>query len=387
MMVTLGDVAEWGSGGTPNRSMTAYFGEGVPWVSISDLNDGYVSATKESLTSSGLKNSSAKVVPPGTLFVAMYGSIGKLGISTTGMCTSQAIAFAKPDPSRVDLRFLFHFLLTSRRRLQALGRGGTQMNIGQKDLKSLKIDLPALSEQRRIAAILDQADAVRAKRREDLARLDALPQAAYRQMFAETGASATVADIAQSEKGSIRTGPFGSQLLHEEFVDSGVAVLGLDNVVGNMFKWGERRYITDEKYRQLARYTVHPGDVLISIMGTVGRCIVVPRNLPLAINTKHICAITTDKDRMDPEFLRATFLWHPSARHHLRTHTKGAIMAGLNMGIIKALPVPVPSLVRQRRFSEMTVAVDRQREQVRSGLALDDELFASLQHRAFRGEL
>jgi len=70
-VMTLGEVAQWGSGGTPKRSESKYFGEGVPWLSIADLNDDVVTDAKESLTPLGVQNSSAKVVPAGTLLVAM----------------------------------------------------------------------------------------------------------------------------------------------------------------------------------------------------------------------------------------------------------------------------------------------------------------------------
>lgn len=292
----------------------------------------------------------------------------------------------RPDPQRLDPAYLWRWLQLQFRRgvfLRMCRQWVNQATVSRERLVALDIPLPSLAEQRRIATILDLADAVRAKRRQVLAHLDALTQSIFHDMFGGVRATATVDEIVNV----IRTGPFGSQLLKEELIDDGIAVLGLDNVVGNEFRWGERRYITIEKYKQLKRYTVHPGDVLISIMGTTGRCVVVPADIPPAINTKHICAITPDREQLDPAFLRAAFLWHPDSREHLRRQTKGSIMDGLNMGIIKAMPIPIPKMDLQRDFSTRAAAIDSRRSAVRHALAADDELFASLQSRAFRGEL
>jgi len=300
----------------------------------------------------------------------------------------------RPKPGTLDGRYLHHFLRQERIRVEGQRRmtgSGGQRRVPEDFLAQLAIPLPPLPEQRRIAAILDQADALRAKRREALAQMDSLTQSIFIEMFGGQESKGwpveTIANVTALHVGSIRTGPFGSQLLHSEFVTDGVAVLGIDNAVTNEFRWGERRFISEAKHLELRRYTVKPRDVLITIMGTCGRCAVVPDDIPLAINTKHLCCITLNPLKCLPAFLHAFFLLHPMARGYLDQTSKGAIMSGLNMGLIKAMPIPIPPLALQQTFATRIQAVEALKATHRAGLAELDALFASLQHRAFAGQL
>jgi type I restriction enzyme S subunit len=291
------------------------------------------------------------------------------------------------NSERLDTRYLYHFMENYLVSLREQSIGGIIKYIKIGNLIDAKIPLPPLAEQRRIAAILDKAGALRAKRREAIAKLDQLLQSVFLEMFDDnTLATTSVAELAPSA-GAIRTGPFGSQLLHSEFVDHGIAVLGIDNAVSNTFAWAKPRFITAEKYTQLSRYRVNPGDVLITIMGTCGRCAVVPDDIPTAINTKHLCCISLDRTRCEPEFLHSYFLMHPVARNYLESRAKGAIMAGLNMGIIKELPVALPSIEEQQRFVAIKKSLERQRAQAVSQEHRSDELLGALQQNAFAGTL
>lgn len=211
------------------------------------------------------------------LFGKLRPNLGKVARPAfRGVCSTDILPI-RPG-KHLDPAYLHHFLAQPAMVEFAASRtsGANLPRLSPGVLATFEIPLPPLDEQRRIAAILDQADELRAQRRQTLAHLDELTRSIFLDMFAGYTPETTVAEVARHGKGTIRTGPFGSQLLHGEFVDSGVAVLGIDNVVTNTFRWSERRFITPQKYEQLRRYTVSPGDVLITIMGTCGRCVVVP---------------------------------------------------------------------------------------------------------------
>lgn len=152
----LGDLCIWGSGGTPKRSEPSFFGGDIPWVTISDLGDAVLTSTTETITQSGLTSSAAKLISPNSVLVALYGSIGKLGLTTRQVTTNQAIAHAVPEPSIYESRYLFYFLMARRGDLANLGSGVTQKNIYLGDLKSFKIWVAPRAEQTRIVEKLEE---------------------------------------------------------------------------------------------------------------------------------------------------------------------------------------------------------------------------------------
>ncbi|EGQ9972268.1 restriction endonuclease subunit S [Vibrio vulnificus] len=293
---------------------------------------------------------------------------------------------------RLDPTYLFYLLWNDAFRFvgtNAMAGAAGQKRVGTPFLKQLEIPLPPLDEQKRIAAILDKADAIRRKRKQAIDLADEFLRSVFLDMFGDVSGvgESTVEKLAEDRKGSMRTGPFGSQLLHSEFTESGVSVLGIDNAVKNRFEWGKERFISQEKYSELSRYTVLSGDVLITIMGTCGRCAVVPEGIPVAINTKHLCCITLDKNKCLPEFLHSYFLYHPIARRYLEKNTKGAIMAGLNMGIIKAMPVPVFPLAMQNKYVEIAKKIESSRYNREEFETLGNRSFDSISQKAFSGQL
>ena len=150
---TLGKAFNWASGGTPLRSREDFYGGEIPWAVIGDLNDGLVAETASRITELGLKKSAAKWVEPGSVLVAMYGSIGKLGLPQMRLTTNQAIAFT--DPAPVHPKYLFYYLMAQRAELIHRGKGGTQRNISQTVLKAFPFVVAPLREQQLIVEAIE----------------------------------------------------------------------------------------------------------------------------------------------------------------------------------------------------------------------------------------
>ena len=263
---------------------------------------------------------------------------------------------------RLDRQYLLHYLKSDMMLsfIKEYATGSVRDNLKLADLGKFPINLRPVEEQRQIAATLDKIDELIAKRRQQLDKLDELVKSRFIEMFVETDVVSewpyhTIADVSDD----MRTGPFGSALHHDEFVDSGVFVLGIDNAVENKFSYSRMRYITEEKYQQLKKYTVHPGDVIITIMGTVGRSAVIPVDMPKAINTKHLACITPKAETIDAQFLSCAFQVHPDIRMQLQKQCKGAIMDGLNLTIIKGLSFHIPPISLQKQFVEFYEQTDK----------------------------
>lgn len=156
MWVRLGSCGSWGSGATPSRTNTEYYGGTIPWLKTGDLNDGIIKEIPEHITDLALEKTSVRLNPPGSVLMAMYGAtIGKLGILGISATTNQACCACIPYTGIYN-KYLFYFLLASRKSFIKMGEGGAQPNISKEKIVNFIIPLPPLAEQKRIVARLEE---------------------------------------------------------------------------------------------------------------------------------------------------------------------------------------------------------------------------------------
>lgn len=373
-----------------------YTGNGIRVIRIADVQRGKLEASKPVFIRADRETEFLQYsVGVGDLLMSLTGNVGRVAMVPEDIgpaVLNQRVVKLEPNSSALHGRYLFHYLNSNAflQRATAAAQGVAQKNLSMRWVADHEIFLPTLTQQKKIVAVLDRAGELRQACEKSISELDRLGQSVFLDMFGDPSQEwhrKPIADLAVPGPLGMRTGPFGSDLLKSEFVDSGIKVLGIDNVVNNSFSEIYSRYITSEKYEQLKRYSVQPGDVLVSIMGTCGRCAIAPENLGTAINTKHLCCITLNQGECLPEFLHAYFLQSRSAQRYLQSRARGAIMTGLNMGIIKAMPVEIPPMPLQVEFSKKLKVISRLHTNIRKQLQEVTSLFDSIQAQAFSGEI
>ena len=147
--VRLGSIGDWGSGATPSRTNSEYYGGDIPWLKTGDLNDGYIKYIPESISHLALEKTSVRLNETGSVLIAMYGAtIGKVGILTFPATTNQACCACLPI--EIYNEYLFYFLMSQKSAFVKRGEGGAQPNISKEKIISTLMPLPSITEQYRI---------------------------------------------------------------------------------------------------------------------------------------------------------------------------------------------------------------------------------------------
>lgn len=157
---------------------------------------------------------------------------------------------------------------------------------------------------------------------------------------------------------NLRSGPFGSALLKSELVEEGIPFLGIDNIHVENFVDNFRRFVSENKFLELIKYSVRPRDVIITIMGTVGRCAVAPSNLDRALSSKHLWAMTLNQELVIPELVCWQLNYAAWVKSWFRRETQGGIMDAIQSKTLKKLRLPLPPIDEQKVIHQRYQAIN-----------------------------
>lgn len=293
----------------------------------------------------------------------------------------------------VNTKYVYYFLSSNIHLLERGFKGAGLKHLSKSYLEEIEITLPDIEAQNKIVAVLDKAKSILSKRAETINKYDELLKATFLEMFGMQNPNfnywkdVSVGSLGKNSK-SFRTGPFGSSLKHDRFKEEGeVAVLGIDNAVDNVFKWKKKRYLSTDEFDEFKRYQVFPKDVIITIMGTVGRSAVIPDDIGIAINTKHLAAITLDETKCNPYYFAYSIHSNPYIQFQLKARARGAVMDGFNLTLIKELKLKDAPIELQNRFEQIYIKCTTNKEKLTTAQSNAKVLFDALSQLSFKGEL
>jgi type I restriction enzyme S subunit len=369
--------------------------EGVPLWGIKQVNVNFAIPTKEFLEPRTAKRLQQYDLKAGDIVMTRKGTVGNCAVYPehfeTGIMHSDLLRL-RVDPFRSDSAFLVHQLHYSpdvARQLSLISGGAIMPGINVGRLKQLEVVMPSLPEQRRIAAVLDRAEALRAKRRAALAELDSLTQSLFLDLFGDpaTNPKGWPCKPVGSLASKFSDGPFGSNLKSEHYTETGVRVIRLQNIGVGDFVDGNAAYISERHFAKLKKHECKPGDVLVGTLGDPNlRACIQPEWLPVALNKADCVQLRPDETVANATYICA-LLNQPATERMAQDLMCGQTRVRISMGRLRGLVVPVPPIKLQREFARRVSAVEKLKTAHRASLAELDALFATLQHRAFRGEL
>ena len=312
--------------------------------------------------------------------------VALVGQEHHGMTASTGYCVLRPNREALESRYLFHWVKTGVfvRWMVSVATGANYPAVSDAKVRASTIPLPPLAEQKRIAGILDAADALRAKRREALAQLDTLLQSTFLDMFGDPATNPKGWGVVAFE--SIGNSRLGKMLdKGKEVGDCQFPYLANTNVQWGRFALAALRTM-DFSESDCEEFKLEDGDLLICEGGEVGRTAIWHGAHDRIYFQKALHRVRLDPTVAVPEYV-FQFMWFMAKNGGFRDLTTSATIAHLTGVKLKRLPCPRPPLDLQHRYAAIVKSVEQQRVSQRAHLNELDTLFASLQSRAFRGDL
>ena len=387
-VLPLGEIFNIVRGGSP-RPIDDFITDdpgGINWVTIGDASEGskYIERTRRRIRVEGVIRS--REVRSGDFLLTNSMSFGRPYIMRTGGCIHDGWLALGTKRGGIDQDFFFHLLGSSAvySEFERLAAGATVKNLNIELVKGVRVPVPPLSEQRRIAEVLDRAETLRAQRRQALAHLDALAESIFIDMFGDPETNNTGLSVVPLGSICIRITDGTHQ--PPRWTASGHPFLFVSNIISGELNFDTAKFISEETHAELTRRCpIELDDVLYSTVGSYGVPAIVRTQRKFAFQ-RHIAHLKPDPRKLNSEFLRAMLSSSPLRRQADRV-ARGVAQKTVNLADIKNFRVFHPRMESQVRFRDKIAVIDGIRLAAGSSRLELDSLFAALQHRAFRGAI
>jgi len=325
-----------------------------------------------------------KLSSPGDILFSVRAPVGPTNINQIEASIGRGLAAIRCGKN-IDQKYLLHYLRASEEKIAALGTGSTFSAITIGTLKDIKIHLPPLSTQKKIAAILDAADAHRQKTKQLLAKYDELAQSIFLEMFGDPVTNPKGLKIV--ELGEVTTKITDGVHAKPDYMESGVPFISVKDITTGELIFENCKYVSQEAHRKyFKRCNPEYHDILYTKVGaTYGRPAIVDVDFEFSLYVS-VALIKPKKEILNSYYLKEAMA-NPAIKRQADKAIKGIGVPDLHLNMIKKFLVPLPSILEQEKFSKIIEIVNKQRETLKINLIESENLFNSLLQKAFKGEL
>jgi type I restriction enzyme S subunit len=384
-LVKIKNVAKVITGKTPSTSESKNFGGVIPFITPSELsNDKYIGIPKVTLSELGAAK--IKLVPEGSVLVCCIGSLGKIGVTKQAVATNQQINTVCFNQNLVMPEYGYYALSRLKPKLQAMAPATTVAIVSKSKFEELEIPLPPLAEQKRIAAILDKADAIRRKRQQAIQLADDFLRAVFLDMFGDPVTNPKGWEVRELSELCIKI----TDGTHHSppITKSGIPYVTAKHLkLTGLEFFNDPWFISEDSHRSIySRCAPEKFDVLyIKDGATTGLAAINEYDFEFSMLSS-LALIKPDKNKIIPEFL-CVFLNHPRAKLVITANMAGAAITRLTLAKIKDIQIPLPSLSEQKLFADIYWRVKSVISKNRESKEISNHGFNALSQQAFSGKL
>ena len=293
---------------------------------------------------------------------------------------ADGVKLLKVKDRNFNCKYLFYALCNAR-------IPDTGYNRHFKWLKEVKIPIPSIDEQQKIASILDKVSDLIALRKQQLAKLDELVKSRFVEMFGDLINHQCQWEMCQLKEvckstDDIKCGPFGTQLGKEEYRKEGIAVWEIPQI-NSSFMSPPTDFVSEEKAKQLSAYSIIPGDIAMSRKGNVGKCAIFPEQYASGIIHSDVLRIRVNKQKVVSKFMMYQLRISKAVEAQIAIVSSGAIMAGINVTKLKNINVHIPPMELQKQFTCFIDKIDSLNSDIEKSLEELNILKKSLMQEYF----
>lgn len=366
-------------GKTPDRKNLDYFGGKNVWISIRDLGDKEVSESNEHITDKAVSDTNIRKVKKGTVIMSFKLTVGKCGIAAKDLYTNEAImAFNTKEGYDINSSFLYYYLQCYN--WKGSNKAVMGITLNKATISKHHINIPPKSTQLTIVSELDKINELIRLKKEQLKDYDNIAQSIFYEMFGDPVENEKGWEVTSLENvcSSIVRGPFGSALKKEFFVlpdDTNYKVYEQKHAIQKDANIGNY-YVTVDKFKELSRFEVKAGDIIMSCSGTIGELFVIPSNAEKGLMNQALLKFTLNDYICKDYFL---FLME-SVKKNFTIRGTGLQNIG-SVKIIKVMKFGLPPLPLQHLFAQRIEQIEHQKSEVTKVITDLETLLASrMQH-------